>query len=265
MVFLRAWGLITKIKAILPSALEPTVINLWYKLRPVIKVIFFGHKRYCPVCDSWSCLFLSYGPSTRNRKGVVCPICFSHERHRLAWVFINTSTDLRFTIPKKLLHFAPEPEFERNLKKLPWIEYLSTDLLNTRVVERMDITNIKRPDDSFDIILCSHVLEHVPEDRKAMSELFRVLKPGGWALLQVPISGDVSVEDLSIKDPAERERLFGQIDHVRRYGLDIRDRLTAAGFNVDLIYGEDVVEPWCEKRPCVYGGSPIFYCRKAVS
>ena len=169
--------MVTKIKALLPSALEPAVISLWCKLRPIIRVIFFGHERYCPVCGSWTRLFLSYGPSTKRRKDVVCPVCFSHERHRLAWVFITTSTDLGSAIPKKLLHFAPEPEFERKLRRIPWIEYLSADLLNTHVVEKMDISDINQPDDSFDIILCSHVLEHVPEDRKAMSELFRVLKP----------------------------------------------------------------------------------------
>lgn len=256
--------MVTKIKALLPSAFVPVVISLWHKLRPFIRIIFFGHERYCPVCDSWTRLFLSYGPWSRRRKGVVCPVCFSHERHRLAWVFITTTTDLVCGLPKKLLHFAPEPEFERKLKRIPRLEYLSADLLNTHVIEKMDICGINRPDDSFDIILCSHVLEHVSDDRKAISELFRVLKPGGWALLQVPVSGEVSVEDASITEPADRERLFGQIDHVRRYGLDIKDRLKAAGFQVDVIYGKDVTEPWSEKRPCAYGTSPIFYCRKAM-
>jgi hypothetical protein len=257
--------MVTKIKALLPPALEPAVISLWYILRPFVRIIFFGHERYCPVCGSWTRLFLSYGSSTRLRKGVVCPVCFSHERHRLAWVFITTSTDLGSGLPKRLLHFAPEPEIERKLKKMPWVEYLSADLFNTHVMEKMDITDIRRSKSSFDIILCSHVLEHIPEDRKAMAELFRVLEPGGWVLLQVPVLGEVSVEDPSITDPTERERLFGQRDHVRRYGLDVTDRLTAVGFNVDLIYSKDVAEPWSEKRPCAYAISPLFYCRKPMS
>lgn len=254
--------MVTKVKELLPASLESIIIRLWYTLRPIIKVALLGRKRYCPVCNSWTRGFLSYGPSSRYRKDVVCPVCLSHERHRLAWVFITTSTDLCSGVPKKLLHCAPEPEFERKLKKMAWIQYLSTDLVSTHVMENMDITNIQQSDASFDIILCSHVLEHISDDRKAMAELFRVLKPGGWALIQVPISGELTFEVPAATDPLERERLFGQSDHVRKYGLDIKGRLVQAGFDVKLIYKKDIFEPWGDKRPCAYAISPLFYCRK---
>ena len=115
-----------------------------------------------------------------------------------------------------------------------YIDYLSADLDPRKAMTVMDITDIHHPDGSFDVILCSHVLEHIPDDRKALSEFFRVLKPGGWAILQVPIMADTTFEDFSVTDPKEREKLFGQHGHVRSYGLDYGDRLTEAGFSVTV-------------------------------
>jgi SAM-dependent methyltransferase len=112
------------------------------------------------------------------------------------------------------------------------IDYLSADLFSTTAMVRMDITDINYADGSFDVIYCSHVLEHVSDDMAAMRELYRVLKRGGWAVLQVPISADVTFEDPKVTSPEARERLFGQSDHVRRYGPDYADRLAAAGFSV---------------------------------
>lgn len=133
------------------------------------------------------------------------------------------------------MHIAPEPIIETLLKTLPNIDYLSGDLMDSRAMEKMDITDIQHPDDSFDLILCSHVLEHVPDDRKAMSEFKRVLKPGGFAMLLVPITTYQTDEDPTVTDPNERLRRFGQDDHVRRYGLDYVDRLRDTGFNVEVI------------------------------
>jgi SAM-dependent methyltransferase len=129
---------------------------------------------------------------------------------------------------------------------------------------KLDITDIDLPDSSFDIIYCSHVLEHVADDRKAMSELVRVLKPGGWALIQVPVSKDGTIEDPSITDPDERERLFYQGDHVRLYGLDIADRLAAAGFDVQVVFGHQLIEPHRCERMGINPNEPIFHCRKPV-
>src|SRR5262245_6184809 len=221
--------MVSQIKALLPAALESIAIRLRYRCRPIIRLIFFGRSRYCSVCDSRSRFFLSHGPLSRRRKDIVCPICLSRRRHRLAWIYLNSYTNLTDGSPKKLLHFAPETEFTKRFRKIRGIDYLSADLVSPHAIVKMDITDIDRPDSSFDVIYCSHVLEHVPDDRKAISEMFRVLKPGGWALIQVPMSKKGTIEDPSITDAGERERLFGQSNHVRRYGLDIKDRLAAAG------------------------------------
>ena len=127
----------------------------------------------------------------------------------------------------------------------------------------MDITDIQYPDDSFDAIYCSHVLEHVPDDAKAMSELYRVLKPGGWAILAVPIRGDTTFEDPTTTEPEERERLFGQSDHVRYYGKDFKDRLEAAGFEVKVDdYPSQIPQGLVEYHSLSL--ADIYYCEKRM-
>ena len=136
---------------------------------------------------------------------------------------------------KKMLHVAPEEQLSRLFGSALGIDYLSADLLSSNAMIRMDIMDIQYPDETFDVIYCSHVLEHVSDDRKAMRELHRVLRTGGWAILQVPIStAEVTFEDPKITRPKERERAFGQFDHVRRYGADYKDRLEDAGFSVEV-------------------------------
>jgi SAM-dependent methyltransferase len=140
---------------------------------------------------------------------------------------------------KKVLHIAPEAVFEKLFKTKLGQGYLTADLFDPKAMVRMDITNIQYPDKSFDVIYCSHVLEHVPDDRLAMRELLRVLKDDGWAILLVPIVTDVTFEDPSITDPLEREKIFGQADHVRNYGNDYKQRLRESGFFVEVIYPQD--------------------------
>ncbi len=254
--------MVSQIKALLPAALEPMAIRMWYFCRPIIRLIFFGRNRYCPVCESWSRFFLSHGPLPRGRKDVVCPVCLSHDRHRLAWIYLNSRTNLTDSSPKKLLHFAPETEFTKKFKKIPGIDYLSADLVSPHAMVKMDIIAIDWPDSSFNIVYCSHVLEHVREDRKAMSEIFRVLKSGGWALIQVPISEDGSLEYPSITEPGERKRLSWQSKHVRRYGLDIKDRLAAAGFDVEVVFRHQLIGPENCQRMGIHPNEPMFHCWK---
>jgi SAM-dependent methyltransferase len=155
------------------------------------------------------------------------------ERHRLLWLFLRERTDL-LDGPHRLLHLAPEPVFHRRLSVLPGLDYVTADLDSPLARDRVDVTALPYADDSFDAILCNHVLEHVPDDRRAMRELHRVLRPGGWAILQVPIrSGRATTyEDPTVTGPAERRRAFGQEDHVRIYGRDYEERLAEAGFRV---------------------------------
>jgi SAM-dependent methyltransferase len=220
----------------------------------------FGRSRYCPCCGAHVRKFLPFG--NIPRPDARCPICGSLERHRLMWLYLPERTDICGPTPKKLLHVAPELQLATLFRSIPSVDYLSGDLSFDEAMVRMDITDIQFPDQSFDIIHCSHVLEHVSDDRKAMREICRVLKPGGWAILQVPFFAEVSWEDPSVTDPKERERLFGQHDHVRAYGKDYRDRLVDAGFSVTV---DDYVRTIDRKKATLYGldlEEDIYLCRK---
>jgi SAM-dependent methyltransferase len=197
------------------------------------KIFYFGWQNHCPICKSNIRIFKPIC-TTCVRLNAICPVCYSLERHRMIWLFLNQETDLFSPIKKKMLHIAPEDCLISKFSCCDSIDYLTADLNNSAMV-KMDLTDIQYSDDSFDIIYCSHVLEHIPDDAKAMSELSRVLKPDGWAILQVPILREQTYEDLTITDPQEREKLFGQSDHVRVYGCDYKSRLENAGFRVSVI------------------------------
>ena len=197
------------------------------------RIVYFGTKYVCPVCDS-SLRTLKTMPAVKPRLNALCPVCNSLERHRLQWKFFKDRTNLFSGDKLSLLHIAPESCFSRVFSQSNSIDYLTADIMDFAMV-KMDITNIQYPDNYFDIILCSHVLEHIEDDKKAMSELSRVLNPNGWAILQVPILVDKTYEDFAILDPVEREQKFGQSDHVRIYGPDYRQRLEESGFTVDVI------------------------------
>ena len=252
----------SRIKALLPAAVAPLAIDAWYLFRPIVRTAFFARARYCPVCESRCRRFLSHGPPSRRVRDAVCPVCLSHPRLRLAWLFLTTRTDLLDGRPKRLLHVAPEPALTRLLRNARDIEIVSADLDSPLAMVSFDITKIEMADASFDVILCSHVLEHVHDDRRAMRELWRILRSGGWAMIQVPISSKPTLEDSSITDPAERERLFWQADHVRLYGLDLADRLTEAGFEVGTVFGHQLVPSDQLVRTGIYPRDPVFLCRK---
>ena len=181
----------------------------------------------------------------------------------MAWLFFQQRTNIFQRTPKRMLHIAPERQLEKRFKQLAHLDYLTADLVNPTVMVKMDITDIRYPDNTFDIIYCSHVLEHVSDDRKAMRELHRVLKPAGWAVIMVPITAEKSFEDPSIIDPSARERVFGQHDHVRRYGPDFKERLAEAGFKVEPIVPTEIV-PLKEIRRLAIreGQAPLFLCTK---
>lgn len=186
----------------------------------------------CSVCG-WR--FRSFRPAGHvPRENARCPVCGARERHRLQWLYLRNRTDL-FVRPQRVLHFAPEPSFRGRLSRADNLWYVTTDLSETDVALNTDITALPFPAGTFDVILCNHVLEHVPDDGAALRELFRVLRDGGWAVVQVPMDSNraSTFEDPSVREPSERLRLFGQADHVRVYGRDYIDRVEAAGFRVD--------------------------------
>lgn len=184
----------------------------------------------CPVCGYYLRHMNPFG--INPRPDAECPVCFSLERHRLLWLFLKQRTDF-FKTRLKVLHFAPEPVLQERFRAMPNLDYLSVDKDSRIADKRMDITDLSLPGDFYDVILCFHVLEHVVEDRRAMRELFRVLKPGGLAILQVPIRGEETLEDENIVSPEDRTRFYERHDHVRLYGAaDFRSRLEQAGFDV---------------------------------
>jgi len=151
------------------------------------------------------------------------------------WEYLRSNQKLLQSVDGQFLHVAPEASLERAFRRQFRDRYLTADISNPRAQIQMDITEIQYPDGHFGAIYCSHVLEHIVDDRAAMRELCRVLSFTGWAMLLVPISADTTFEDPSVTDPAERLRLFGQVDHVRRYGWDYVDRLECSGFVVEHI------------------------------
>jgi SAM-dependent methyltransferase len=213
------------------------------------------------VCGGSSRRFLQYGLAARN--DAQCPRCGALERHRLFWLYVSRRTNLFDGKPKKMLHVAPEACFESKLKRVLGDGYLTADLLNPAAMMKMDITRIEFPPESFDVIYCSHVLEHVPDDQKAMREFHRTLKRGGWAVLTVPIMVACTYEDPTITSPAERLKVFGQEDHVRLYGQDYADRLRKAGFRVEVCQVGDLAGPDEVIRMGLTPASgEIFFCTK---
>jgi len=180
------------------------------------------------------------------------------------WLFIEKRADFNDRRPKKMLHIAPEPSLRNKFQEIHALDYVSGDLYDSKAMVKLDICNLHYSDDAFDIIICSHVLEHVDDDRKAMRELSRVLKHTGWAMFLIPITADATFEDQSITDPVERERVFGQFDHVRSYGPDFVQRLEDNGFIVHVTKTDDLVEPEEAERLGLLWGEMIFFCQKAI-
>lgn len=202
-----------------------------YFLR-VISLFMRGNNVECPICEISYRKFLPYG-RLNPRPNALCPDSLSLERHRLMWLYLRDRTDF-FTKPQKLLHIAPELCFIKRFKAMENIDYTTADLESPLADIKMDVHEIPFSDNTFDVVFCNHVMEHVDDDIKAMSEIHRVLKPGGWAIIQSPqdYSRAETLEDPTITDPKERERVYWQNDHVRLFGLDYGKRLEKAGFQV---------------------------------
>ncbi len=179
--------------------------------------------------------FLPYGYEN-PRENVLSPSTLSLERHRLLWLFLQNKTDF-FSKEYSVLHFAPEQAFHKRFQKLKNLDYVTTDLNSPLADVKADICNLPFKDNSFDVILCNHVLEHIPDDIKAMQELYRVLKPNGWGIFQIPqdLKRERTFEDDSITDRRKRAEIFGQYDHVRIYGRDYFDKLRNVGFTVEEV------------------------------
>ena len=211
------------------------LIKYSFLITPILRIIFRGKKYTDPIDDSNYSKFLSYGYKT-VRKNALCPGTLSLERHRLLWLYLDKETDF-LNSNLKVLHVAPEQVFYKKFKKLKNWEYFTFDLNSPIADIKGDLISTNFKDEYFDLIICNHVLEHIEDDKSALDEMYRILKYNGISILQVPINveRENTFEDLSIKSKIQREKYFGQYDHVREYGLDFKDRVEQAGFKVEMI------------------------------
>jgi len=214
---------------------RPLLIRLSIWFRPLIKWYFKGNQFTDPIDGSSYRKFLPYGYQNL-RENALCPGTLSLERHRLLWLYLSRETDF-LTRSLRVLHIAPEQVFYTKFKTLDNWAYTTTDLHSPLADVKADICALPFKNEEYDLIFCNHVLEHIPNDQKAMEELYRVLKKGGALIAQVPLdeSREITFEDDSITDKKERTRIFGQYDHVRIYGIDYYSRLEKIGFDVTAV------------------------------
>lgn len=272
-------------KLILNTIPRPLLIRLSYVARPVLAFALKGNTFTDPIDGKSFKMFLPYGYGTQ-RNNVLSPSTLSLERHRLLWLYLNEETDFfqsqlasdsTGTNPKKIklrdaetnsalkvLHFAPEQAFYKLFRNQKNLDYTTTDLFSPLADVKADICDLPFEDNQYDVILCNHVLEHIPDDTKAMQELYRVLKPGGMAILQIPqdLSRATTFADDTITDQKERAKIFGQYDHVRIYGRDYFDKLRGIGFKVIEEDYTNKIAPELVEKYCLAKGEIIPVCFK---
>lgn len=230
---------------------------------------YSGDAVQCPCCGGSFSRFLPH----RGRPHAKCPGCGALERHRVLWLFLERETDL-LRRPGDLLHIAPEYALMRRLQRVEGLRYRSGDLDSALAEVELDLLDLPFAEESFDYLICNHVLEHVDDDRRAVAEIHRVLRPGGWAVLMCPVDlrRAATLEDPTVTIPAERHRVYGQSDHQRLYGRDYADRLAAAGFSVRAERYAEGCDSRSIKRfgliresDSVFGEEDVFFCVKPAS
>lgn len=274
------------IKVLAKRVLSPSAVlriqlirNRWRNRRNLIA--YAGHNVECPLCGLTFDRFAPTGVLKRNfwksahgrnllGKDFIavaqkmCPNCHSSERHRLQYLFLRDRMKILDMSGFSLLDVAPDGVMKAKLFSQLKGEYISIDITTARCPTIvMDLTQMAFSDKCFNVIICYHVLEHIRDDRKAMRELFRVLKPNGWAILQVPIWAETTVEDPHVPTN-QYEKLYGHRGHVRRYGMDYADRLREVGFQVTLDYFARQLSSGERERFGIDPAEILFFCRRKV-
>jgi SAM-dependent methyltransferase len=230
----------------------------------LLSIFYIGNKVECPVCNSKYRKFLPYGRNTSSRENALCPGCLSLERHRLMALYMKRKTNF-YSAKLKVLHVAPEYCFIDRFEQMKNLDYITADIESPLAKVKMDIHQIPFPDNTFDVAFCNHVMEHVDDYILAMSELHRVLKPGGWALIQSPqdMKYEVTYEDPTITDPKEREKHFLQNDHLRLFGRNYGRELEKGGFKVteDRFVMDELTKAEVS-RYSLPGEEIVYFCQK---
>ena len=251
-------------KFLLNTIPRPVLIRLSFLARPILAFLLKGNRFTDPIDGKSFSMFLPYGYG-KQRNNVLSPSTLSLERHRLLWLFLKNETSF-FTKAekKKVLHFAPEQAFYKLFRNQKNIDYTTTDLYSPLADVKADICNLPFEDNTYDYIFCNHVLEHIPDDTKAMNELFRILKPNGMAILQIPqdLSRAKTFSDDTILNQKERAKIFGQYDHVRIYGRDYFEKLRSIGFKVIEEDYTNKISPELVEKYCLAKGEIIPVCYK---
>lgn len=244
----------------------PRPLLIWFSIgfSKVAPVLYYGQRYEDPITGATYRKFLPYGYGGRaKRKNVLCPGSLSLERHRLLWLYLKQRTNF-FTVPHKMLHIAPEQCFYKLFKAQKNLDYTTGDYNSPIADIHFDLHQAPFADNTYDVIFCNHVLEHVEDADQCMRELYRILKPGGWGIFQVPLdtAREKTYEDKSITSPEQRELHFWQKDHLRLFGLDYKDKLAAAGFKVKADDFVNTLTPELVDRYRLPAGEIIYFCEK---
>ena len=228
----------------------------------IFSLFLRGNKFEDPINGKTYRKLLPYG-RLKPRENAIAPDSLSLERHRLMWLFLKNKTNF-FTNNLKFLHIAPEYCFIKIFKGMKNLDYLTADLISPWADVKMDVHDIPFEENTFDVVICNHVLEHVDDADKVMKEFYRVMKSGGWGIFQVPIdyNNSVTIEDRSVTDPRERERLYWQSDHLRLFGRDYGDKLASAGFKVTESNFINEIDPKLVERYALDKNEIVYYCQK---
>lgn len=244
---------------------RPILIQLSLVFSKMAPVLYYGDRYEDPITGKTYRKFLPYGYGGRaKRKNVLCPGSLSLERHRLLWLYLKQKTDF-FTKPHNMLHIAPEQCFYKLFKAQANLKYTTGDYNSPIADIHFDLHKAPFEDNSFDVIFCNHVLEHVEDANQCMRELYRIMKPGGWGIFQVPLdkTRQETYEDKSITSPEAHEEHFWQKDHLRLFGLDYKDKLAAAGFKVTADDFVNTLTPELVDRYRLPVGEIIYFCQKS--
>jgi SAM-dependent methyltransferase len=243
---------------------RPILIKFSLLFSKIAPILYYGNKFEDPISGKTYRKFLPYGYSGRaKRDNVLCPGSLSLERHRLLWLYLKNKTDF-FTKKRKMLHIAPEQCFYKLFKAMPNLDYKTGDYNSPIADIHFDLHQAPFEDNTFDVIFCNHVLEHVEDANQCMKELYRIMKPGGFGIFQIPqdVNRYETYEDKSITSERDREIHFWQKDHVRLFGLDYKDKLAAAGFKVVVEDYTKEISAELAERYRLPKGELLYYCTK---